>query len=357
MRSSSVPPPGAAVTPARRPTPLLVLAVGVLILHTAVTVLEEQLFRSARFKRDAGGAFMTLIMYTATVLVYAPGVLTARRRAQAELRQHGPSSHSPLLPLISVSVLYVGTTTLTKSSLRYIDMPTQTVLKSSKLLPVMAGSILVLGKRYSRKEWLAAVMLCAGVAVFNSATSFPSLQQTALGSGCIGVALLCDALLGNHQQKVLATGTSVNELMLVQSAFGAASMLVTCVAQGTLLRGLSLLAEERAVLATLCCWVFVITAGTALVLQLVAQHSAVVAIVVTTARKALTLFASFLLFPKPLGLGHLVGAGLVFGSVFVARKSKAASKAAGGATPAATGTGAGAAGGAKRGSTRDSCAV
>lgn len=317
MRSSELPPPGATTAKARRPTPLLALAAGVLVLHTAVTVLEEQLFRSERFKRDAGGAFMTLVMYTATVLVYAPGVLAARLRGKARHGRAGPSS---LLPLLTVSTLYVGTTTLTKTSLRYIDMPTQTVLKSSKLLPVMAGSILILGKRYSRAEWLAAVMLCAGVAIFNASTRFPSLRQTALGSACIGVALFCDALLGNCQQRVLSQGTPVPELMLVQSAFGAAYMLVTCVAQGTLWPGLALLADDRALGAQLGCWVVVITAGTALVLQLVAQHSAVVAIVVTTARKALTLFASFFLFPKPIGLGHPLGAALVFGSVFVARR-------------------------------------
>jgi hypothetical protein len=38
---------------------------------------------------------------------------------------------------------------------------------------------------------------------------------------------------------------------------------------------------------------------------------------VTTGRKALTLFASFVLFPKHFGIGHPIGAMLVFGSAFV----------------------------------------
>ena len=60
-----------------------------------------------------------------------------------------------------------------------------------------------------------------------------------------------------------------------------------------------------------------------LVLRLVDEYSAVTAIVVTTARKALTLFASFLLFPKHVGLGHPVGAALVFGSAFITMKKPA----------------------------------
>ena len=54
--------------------------------------------------------------------------------------------------------------------------------------------------------------------------------------------------------------------------------------------------------------------------RLVEEYSAVMAIVVTTTRKALTLFASFLLFPKHLGISHPIGAALVFGSAFVTLK-------------------------------------
>ena len=54
-----------------------------------------------------------------------------------------------------------------------------------------------------------------------------------MGSGCILVALICDALVGNYQQKVLSRGTSVDELMLFQSAVGAAYMLAVCLATAT----------------------------------------------------------------------------------------------------------------------------
>ena len=54
------------------------------------------------------------------------------------------------------------------------------------------------------------------------------LQQGAAGSGCILVALVCDALLGPYQQRVLSRGVKVAELMLYQSAGGACYMLVVC---------------------------------------------------------------------------------------------------------------------------------
>jgi hypothetical protein len=55
----------------------------------------------------------------------------------------------------------------------------------------------------------------------------------------------------------------------------------------------------------------------ALILRLVDEYSAVTAITVTTLRKAGTLAASFALFPKPLSLGHPIGAALVLCSAFV----------------------------------------
>lgn len=288
------------------------LALGVLVLHTLVTILEEKLFRIDHFRQESGGAFMTLFMYCFTVFAYYPRV----RRAGLRLPQEAHRA------LFFVSTIYVGTTTLTKTSLRYLDVPTQTVLKSAKLLPVMAGSIVILGRRYSSREWLAALMLCSGVVIFNMSTSFPSFSTTLAGAACIAIALVCDAMLGNYQQQVMSRGVTTDQMMLFQSLAGMVYMLVVTIADGTLSPGVYLLLHDVEVSSLLVAWAIAITGGTTLVLKLVAEHSAVVAIVVTTVRKALTLLASFVLFPKHIGIGHPIGAALVFGSAFMAHAAK-----------------------------------
>lgn len=294
---------------------LVTLALAVLVAHTSVTVLEERLFSIDSFKAHSGGAFMTLFMYTVTAMAYYPKL----RYSQAGF---GLPSEGARRLLLTVSLLYVGTTTLTKTSLRYIDMPTQTVLKSAKLLPVMAGSMLILGKSYGLYEWLAALMLVSGICIFNLSTHFPEANHTAAGAICIVIALGCDALLGNYQQKVLGSGVNPDQLMFMQSAFGSVFMLLVTACDGTLFPGLHLLTHDVAVCSTLIAWALCITVGTAVILQLVSEFSAVTAIVVTTARKALTLLASFVLFPKHIGIGHPIGAALVFGSAFVAQRKK-----------------------------------
>ena len=164
----------------------IMLVLGVLVMHTLVTILEERLFSIASFRNQSGGAFMTLFMYLFCVFVYIPQVRMSGNSLP-------PSAYKMLL---FVSTIYVGTTTLTKTSLRYLDMPTQTVLKSAKLLPVMAGSIAILGKSYSAREWMAALMLCSGVVIFNMSTNHPEFRSTIQGGVCIFVALICDAMLG-----------------------------------------------------------------------------------------------------------------------------------------------------------------
>ena len=198
---------------------LFALAAGVVVSHTLVTILEEKLFSQGAFTNAAGGGFMTFFMYVFAALCYTPSALRARRSAGGS-----GSANGAKFALLQVAIIYVGTTTLTKTSLRYIDMPSQTVLKSAKLLPVMAGSIIILGKRFTRQEWMAAAMLCTGIALFNLSTHFPKLRQTLAGTTCIVIALVCDALLGPYQKRVLSEGVTVAELMHAQSAFGALTL-------------------------------------------------------------------------------------------------------------------------------------
>ena len=97
----------------------------------------------------------------------------------------------------------------------------------------------------------------------------------------------------------------------------------------------------------------VVGAGTALLLTIVGEYSAVTAVVLTSVRKVrptvvhhhpkparswspahwqvatrrrqvFTLCASFVLFPKHVGVGHFVGGGLVLGSALAKRMTKAA---------------------------------
>ena len=171
---------------------LVQLSAGVLLSHTLVTILEEFLFADERFLRDAGTSFLTLVMYVLTLATYFPAVhrtgeLYSVGRPKAALlgsprgRRPQPGSFA-LGILLAVSVVNVGSSTLTKAALAYIDVPTQTVLKSAKLLPVMLGSVVIVRRRFTPAEWLAASMLVSGIVLFTTANR----GQTEVAGGAAG---------------------------------------------------------------------------------------------------------------------------------------------------------------------------
>ena len=157
---------------------LLLLSGGVIALHTLVTILEEALFAQPVFRANVGSTFMTLTFYVVAAAAYAP-----RGGGGSGSKQPRPSRR--LVAMIAASAaLYVTTTTLSKTALTYIDLPTQSILKSAKLLPVMAGSIVILGQRFTLREWLAAAMLVSGIAIFSASGAGTPRAQSLRGGAC-----------------------------------------------------------------------------------------------------------------------------------------------------------------------------
>ena len=88
-------------------------------------------------------------------------------------------------------------------ALRYVSYPTQVLGKSCKMVPVMAGGIVLGGKRYSAFEYLQVVLITVGVCVFNLAgKKKKGAEDSALGLMLIGFSLVMDAVTGGLQDKV-----------------------------------------------------------------------------------------------------------------------------------------------------------
>lgn len=72
----------------------------------------------------------------------------------------------PLKTYILLALLTLGTMGFSNASLGYLNYPTQVIFKSCKLIPVLAGSILIQGKRYGPLDFTAAVLMCIGLTLF-----------------------------------------------------------------------------------------------------------------------------------------------------------------------------------------------
>lgn len=95
------------------------------------------------------------------------------------------------------------------------------IFKCCKLIPVLIGSILIQGKKYGFLDFLAAGIMCLGLILFTLADSMISPRFDTIGVLMISCALLCDALIGNIQEKAMKLHKASNtEVVLYSYSIG-----------------------------------------------------------------------------------------------------------------------------------------
>jgi adenosine 3'-phospho 5'-phosphosulfate transporter B3 len=317
------------------PLRLLLIACGVLVLHTSVTVIEEELFSFPGFRF---GVFLSCVTYALMTALLACSIavleLAAGRDPLALALSEGrrlAGAKPAHRGLAFVFGAYTASTTLAKVSLAYVSIPLQVVVKSGKLLTVMAGGMFITGRTYTRAEYGGALFLIIGISAFSTAGGNASAaaghleESTAVtfGVGLLLVTLCADALLGNWQERTMhEAGISPVQMVLLQSLFATGLASVLAVATGEAVVGSRLvLSMDRAVYcgSLFLLYAIVLLTGTVLVLILVDEHGPAAAVLVTLVRKLFSMGMSFALYPKKLGLRHVIGAGLVFAAPYVAQ--------------------------------------
>lgn len=88
----------------------------------------------------------------------------------------------------------------------------QVLGKSCKMVPVMAGGIILGGKRYTLVEYLQVLAITIGVCIFNLGGSKKKVgkKDSPLGLILIALSLLMDAFTGGLQDKVKARTIELN---------------------------------------------------------------------------------------------------------------------------------------------------
>lgn len=223
-----------------------------------------------------------------------------------------PPRDGPLAQYALAGLSLAGGTGLGKLAYRYLNYATGTVLKSMKLLPVMALSVLWLRRRYSQLEVAAVALMVGSAALFGlgEAELEPDFHVLGLllSLGC----LLAQAVQNNTVDRLLRDyRANPHEVMLWSNAFGAAAVLLVTVCNGELLPAVGYFAASplRAGMLLLRCAFFYV--GALLYTLLMREGGAVGAVFVTTMRKALTVIVSFVLFPKPWHVNYGIGSVLL----------------------------------------------
>ena len=231
----------------------------------------------------------------------------------------------PVGSLLCISLLVLGSLVSGNVALAWVSYPVKVVVKSCKLLPTMALGGLLLRKRYSRYDQLAAVLLCAGLVGFTlaDAAGKSGRASSPLGVGVLLFAVSCDAVQVLLSERMLKGWAHLTPMHVMLYTNGFAFLAV--------LGGIWITGELEVVPPSLP-WLDLIVYGATsffgvtCFMGLTRLWGATAAVVATNARKILTVVLSFIIFPKPLGVSHVLSGFAIIGGVALHSYSRRAGK-------------------------------
>eukprot|EP00249_Psilotum_nudum_P022175 c28404_g1_i2 orf=225-1292(-) len=218
---------------------------------------------------------------------------------------------NPWRTYVKLSAVLMGSHGLTKGSLMFLNYPAQIMFKSTKVLPVMVMGAFIPGlrRKYKLYEYISAVMLVAGLIIFTLADAHTSPNFSLFGVAMVLGALVLDSFLGNLQEAIftLNPATSQMEMLFCSTAIGLPFLVPPMVLTGEIFRAWNSCSEHLYVYLVLLFEAMATFVGQLSVLSLIALFGAATTAMVTTARKALTLLLSYIIFTKPLSEQHATG--------------------------------------------------
>ena len=139
----------------------------------------------------------------------------------------------------------------------------------------------------------------------------------------VSLSVIADAILPNAQERLFSSGSSRLEVTFYTNAFTLIAMTITTVASGDLMRVIDLALKSDSNLITyMVVYTFISYIAISAFMAIVKKYGGVTAVLLSTARKAMTLILSFILFPKEFSWYYVLGATLVLGGLLVVSLAK-----------------------------------
>ncbi|XP_068634882.1 UDP-galactose/UDP-glucose transporter 2-like isoform X1 [Aristolochia californica] len=287
-------------------------------------ICEEYVYNRLQFSY---GWYFTFIQgFVYLVLIYTQGFTTKQMV-------------NPWKTYVKLSAVLMGSHGLTKGSLAFLNYPAQLMFKSTKVLPVMIMGAVITGlrRKYPLREYLSAVLLVVGLILFTLADAQTSPNFSVVGVIMVSGALVMDSFLGNLQEAIFKVNTETTQVILTDlpkllfyslifvlrllififymqmemlfcsTVVGLLFLIPPMLLTGELFTAWKSCSQHLYVYGVLVFEAMATFVGQVSVLSLIALFGAATTAMVTTARKAVTLLLSYLVFTKPLTEQHGTG--------------------------------------------------
>ncbi|XP_059634088.1 UDP-galactose/UDP-glucose transporter 2-like [Cornus florida] len=270
-------------------------------------ICEEYVYN--RLKFSYGWYFTFVQGWVYIFLIYCQGFTTKKMV-------------NPWKTYVKLSAVLMGSHGLTKGSLAFLNYPAQLMFKSTKVLPVMIMGAFIPGlrRKYPLHEYVSAILLVVGLILFTLADAQTSPNFSSIGVIMVSGALVMDSFLGNLQEAIFTMNpeTTQMEMLFCSTVVGLPFLIPPMLFTGELFRAWNSCSQHLYVYGVLIFEAMATFIGQVSVLSLIAIFGAATTAMITTARKAVTLLLSYLIFTKPLTEQH--GTGLLLISMGIILK-------------------------------------
>jgi adenosine 3'-phospho 5'-phosphosulfate transporter B3 len=184
----------------------------------------------------------------------------------------------------------------------------QCIFKSLKLITVMVGSMCIVGRSFSVREYLAAILLAASAALFSLGDAEVDADFNTIGVVVVLLSLVFDSVQANTQDRILTVQQCplVEAILFSNLLSGFFSLLYTWIS-GELAVAVPFCADHPLTYQLFVVRALILYVGVIFLLTQIKLFGAVTTNVVTTVRKILTVVLSFIIFAHVLTPRHLYG--------------------------------------------------
>ncbi|GAA5947958.1 hypothetical protein JCM10213_007666 [Rhodosporidiobolus nylandii] len=211
---------------------LLLHGAGLIFIYSLYGVLQEKIMKSSTYgpNNEHFTSSSLLICFNRIFSVAVGlGILFYKSKRQPE---HGGFAQrfkpaSPYFAYASVAVFNFLSTSCQYQALRYVSYTTQSLAKTSKMIPVLVVGALVWKKQHKQKEWVAAGVIALGCATYlfstpptphgsHGAAAAAGNGNSDLVNGLAGTFFLVgylffDGLVSTTQEKVFGKNPSSSD--------------------------------------------------------------------------------------------------------------------------------------------------
>ncbi|KAG7354770.1 UAA transporter family protein [Nitzschia inconspicua] len=218
------------------------------------------------------------------------------------------------------------------ASLKYVSFPVQTVFKSSKIIPVMMMGKLLKGTSYPIGQYIEALLITVGVAIFSIASKTPKEDNT---TNLVGLILLLmyvffDSFTAQWQDKIYQQYGKKN-VDPYQMMLGVNTSAICITTAGLIITGdlpivWEFLAANPVVLKYNIITAITSASGQLCIFYTIKEFGPIVFTIIMTTRQLISICISSVVFAHPISLKAFCGAALVFSVIFYQIRRKYNSK-------------------------------